>query len=120
MNQLDMQGRHAVVTGGANEQRQLHAIKNLKAQVVIATPGRLQDFLQRKLVKLNSTRFLVLDEAHLDVQAQVLVEVAAGGVFLGAVDGRDLEHALEADHRGHQIDAGVGEPCERSNKGLAN
>ncbi len=43
--------------------------------------------------------FLVLDEAHLDVQAQVLVQVAARGVLLGAVHGRDLEHAFEhADH----------------------
>jgi ATP-dependent RNA helicase RhlE len=53
----------AVVTGGANEQRQLRSIKQLGAQVIIATPGRLQDFLQRKLVRLNTTRFLVLDEA---------------------------------------------------------
>lgn len=53
----------AVVTGGANEQKQLRAIRNLGAQVVIATPGRLHDFLQRKLVKLATTRFLVLDEA---------------------------------------------------------
>src|SRR5207237_5994484 len=33
------------------------------AQVVIATPGRLCDFLKRKLVKLGTTRILVLDEA---------------------------------------------------------
>jgi ATP-dependent RNA helicase RhlE len=54
--------RSAVVTGGANEQRQLLALRQ-GAQVVIATPGRLQDFLKRKLVKLAPTRFLVLDEA---------------------------------------------------------
>ena len=74
----------AVVTGGANEQRQLHAIRNLGAQVVIATPGRLQDFLQRKLVKLNATRFLVLDEADrmldmgfLPVMKQILAALPA-------------------------------------------
>jgi ATP-dependent RNA helicase RhlE len=33
------------------------------AQVIIATPGRLCDFLKRKLVKLGSARILVLDEA---------------------------------------------------------
>ncbi len=54
--------RSAVVTGGSNEQKQLHAIRQ-GARVVIATPGRLADFLQRKLVKLGTTRFLVLDEA---------------------------------------------------------
>src|SRR4051812_31191707 len=54
--------RSAVVTGGANEQRQLLQIRQ-GAQVVIATPGRLADYLKRKLVKLAPTRFLVLDEA---------------------------------------------------------
>jgi ATP-dependent RNA helicase RhlE len=54
--------RSAVVTGGANEQRQLLQIRQ-GAQVVIATPGRLSDYLKRKLVKLAPARFLVLDEA---------------------------------------------------------
>jgi ATP-dependent RNA helicase RhlE len=54
--------RSAAVTGGSNEQKQLHAIRQ-GATVVIATPGRLADYLQRKLVKLASARFLILDEA---------------------------------------------------------
>ncbi len=54
--------RSAVVVGGLNEQTQLQAIRQ-GAQVVIATPGRLLDFLQRKLVKLGSAHTLVLDEA---------------------------------------------------------
>ena len=42
---------------------------------------------------------VVLDEAHLDVQADVLVEVARRVVRLGAEDRPDLEDALEdADH----------------------
>ncbi len=54
--------RSAVVVGGLNEQKQLLAIRK-GAQVIIATPGRLCDFLQRKLAKLGSTRILTLDEA---------------------------------------------------------
>jgi ATP-dependent RNA helicase RhlE len=54
--------RAAVVVGGLNEQRQLLAIRQ-GAQVIIATPGRLSDFLNRKLVKLGGARILVLDEA---------------------------------------------------------
>jgi len=54
--------RAAVAVGGLNEQRQLQTIRK-GAQVLIATPGRLSDFLSRKLVKLTSTRILVLDEA---------------------------------------------------------
>ena len=54
--------RSAVVVGGLNENTQLNAIRK-GAQVVIATPGRLCDFLGRNLVQLSSVRILVLDEA---------------------------------------------------------
>src|SRR5580658_7242956 len=54
--------RSAVVVGGLNEQSQLQAIRK-GAQVVIATPGRLNDFLERNLVKLGSAHTVVLDEA---------------------------------------------------------
>ncbi len=54
--------RAAVVVGGLNEQTQLQNIKR-GAQVIIATPGRLNDFLERKLVKLGAVQNLVLDEA---------------------------------------------------------
>jgi ATP-dependent RNA helicase RhlE len=52
----------AVVVGGVSEKTQLHAIRR-SAQVLIATPGRLYDFLSRKLVDLGGARMLVLDEA---------------------------------------------------------
>lgn len=51
-----------VVCGGINEQKQIQPLKR-GAHIVIATPGRLVDFLDRKLVKLGGVRFLVLDEA---------------------------------------------------------
>ena len=54
--------RAAVVVGGLNEQTQLNAVRR-GAQVVIATPGRLNDFLERNLVKLGSAHTLVFDEA---------------------------------------------------------
>jgi len=54
--------RAAVVVGGLNEQTQLLAIRK-GAQVLIATPGRLFDFLERKLVRLGSAHTLILDEA---------------------------------------------------------
>lgn len=76
--------RSATVTGGSNEQKQLHAIRQ-GASVVIATPGRLFDFLQRKLVKLANARFLVLDEADrmldmgfLPIIKQILATLPAG------------------------------------------
>ncbi len=54
--------RAAVVVGGVGEQTQLSAIRR-GAQLVIATPGRLEDFLDRGLVTLKAVEILVLDEA---------------------------------------------------------
>lgn len=54
--------RAAVAIGGLNERSQLNAIRR-GAQVLIATPGRLHDYLGRRLVNLSTVRMLVLDEA---------------------------------------------------------
>jgi len=54
--------RAATVVGGVNESTQLKAIRN-GARVLIATPGRLCDFLNRRLLKLQGVSMLVLDEA---------------------------------------------------------
>jgi len=51
----------ALVIGGASEKQQIAALRS--AQLVIATPGRLEDFLRRKLAKLNGVKVLVLDES---------------------------------------------------------
>jgi len=52
----------AVVVGGLNERTQLQNIRK-GAQVLIATPGRLCDFLSRELLNLGGIRILILDEA---------------------------------------------------------
>jgi ATP-dependent RNA helicase RhlE len=54
--------RAAVVVGGMSEAGQLKSIRQ-GAQVIIATPGRLCDFLDRKLVGLAAIRMVVLDES---------------------------------------------------------
>jgi ATP-dependent RNA helicase RhlE len=54
--------RSAVVVGGMSEKAQLQAIRK-GAQVLIATAGRLYDYLSRDLVKLDGVTMLVLDEA---------------------------------------------------------
>ena len=51
----------ALVIGGVSENPQIHALRT--ARIAIATPGRLEDFLGRKLVRLNTVKVLVLDEA---------------------------------------------------------
>jgi ATP-dependent RNA helicase RhlE len=52
----------AVVIGGMGERPQLNTIRK-GAQVLIATPGRLQDFMKRRLVDLGAVQIVVLDEA---------------------------------------------------------
>jgi len=52
----------ALVIGGLAEGQQLAAIRN-GARLMVATPGRLEDFLKRKLVQFRDLRMLVLDEA---------------------------------------------------------
>jgi ATP-dependent RNA helicase RhlE len=51
-----------LVVGGLSEGAQLNAIRK-GARVVVATPGRLEDYLDRKLFNFNSLRILILDEA---------------------------------------------------------
>jgi len=52
----------ALVVGGLPEGRQLDAIRR-GARIVVATPGRLEDFLDRGLVRFQALETLVLDEA---------------------------------------------------------
>ena len=52
----------ALVVGGLGEGPQLNAIRK-GARIVIGTPGRLEDFLDRRLVQLGGVQTLVLDEA---------------------------------------------------------
>jgi ATP-dependent RNA helicase RhlE len=54
--------RTAVVVGGMREADQLRDIR-AGAEVVIATPGRLCDYLERRLVDLSRAATVVLDEA---------------------------------------------------------
>lgn len=52
----------ALVIGGLSEAPQLSAIRR-GARIVIATPGRLEDFLDRQLLRFGALQTLVLDEA---------------------------------------------------------
>src|SRR5277367_7023539 len=62
----DLRGKQlspaALVVGGLAEGSQLNALRK-GARLVVATPGRLEDFLDRRLVTFKSLRVLVLDEA---------------------------------------------------------
>jgi len=55
-------GPAALVVGGLAEAQQLAAIRR-GARLVVATPGRLEDYLGRQLISFRALRILVLDEA---------------------------------------------------------
>ncbi len=54
--------RVGLVVGGASINAQINRLKR-GTDLLVATPGRLIDLLDRKAVTLSETRFLVLDEA---------------------------------------------------------
>jgi len=51
----------ALVIGGVSEVGQMRTLRH--ASVIFATPGRLEDFLDRKVADLRQVKMLVLDEA---------------------------------------------------------
>ncbi len=51
----------AIVCGGLAEGPQLEAIRR-GVRLIVATPGRLEDYLSRQLVDLSGVKILVLDE----------------------------------------------------------
>jgi ATP-dependent RNA helicase RhlE len=52
----------ALVVGGLAEGNQLSALRR-GARLVVATPGRLEDFLDRRLITFQTLQVLILDEA---------------------------------------------------------
>ena len=51
-----------LIVGGLSENTQIQALRK-GARLIVATPGRLQDFISRRLVDLSQIKILVLDEA---------------------------------------------------------
>jgi ATP-dependent RNA helicase DeaD len=58
----DKHAKVTVVYGGADIRRQIRNLKE-NPQIVVGTPGRLLDHLNRKTVKLENVHTVVLDEA---------------------------------------------------------
>ena len=96
--------RSVVVVGGLSEGPQLKAIK-AGAQVVIATPGRLSDFVQRRLISLSKVEVCVLDEADRMLDMGFLPSIRAlmsampasrQTLFFSATIEKSVAHLVEA------------------------
>ena len=57
-----MQMYSALVVGGMNVERQIRELKR-RPHVIIGTPGRLKDLLERRVLQMKNMTTLVLDEA---------------------------------------------------------
>ena len=57
-----MQLRHTVIFGGVSQKAQVTALHR-GIDILVATPGRLLDLMQQKIVRLGDIKYLVLDEA---------------------------------------------------------
>ncbi|MES1221066.1 MAG: DEAD/DEAH box helicase [Bacteroidota bacterium] len=54
--------RHKVIFGGVPQYSQVQAIRN-GVDIIVATPGRLLDLMQQRIISLNDIKYFVLDEA---------------------------------------------------------
>jgi ATP-dependent RNA helicase RhlE len=54
--------KHHVVFGGVPQYNQVQAIRK-GVDIIVATPGRLLDLMQQRIVSLNDIQYFVLDEA---------------------------------------------------------
>eukprot|EP00439_Symbiodinium_sp_Y106_P072448 s824_g13.t1 len=80
--------RAVAIYGGADALPQLKALAE-GAEIVICTPGRLEDFLERGVISMTNVRYLVLDEA--DRMLDMGFEPQIRSIIEGRVGrGRDL------------------------------
>jgi ATP-dependent RNA helicase RhlE len=71
---IDMKIYSALVIGGANIQRQIFNLQR-NPHVVIATPGRLKDLIQRRKIYLEDYSTFVLDEVDLMVDIGFIQDI---------------------------------------------
>ncbi|WJV50949.1 DEAD/DEAH box helicase [Streptomyces flavofungini] len=111
--------RMATVVGGMSIGRQAAALRE-GAEVVVATPGRLHDLIERKACRLGRVRITVLDEADqmcdmgfLPQVTEALDQVHPDGqrmLFSATLD-RDVDHLVLSylhDPTVHSVDPAAG------------
>lgn len=61
--------------GGSDRERQMKKINNRNPQVIIATPGRLHDFVEKKILFLDHVQNFVIDEADMTLDMGFLADI---------------------------------------------
>ena len=65
----------AHLAGGTDRERQIESISRHKPQIIIATPGRLHDFVEKKILPLDYVKNFVIDEADMTLDMGFLSEI---------------------------------------------
>ncbi|MCX0291472.1 DEAD/DEAH box helicase [Lactobacillus kullabergensis] len=65
----------AHLAGGTDRERQVDKISGHKPQIVVATPGRLHDFVEKKILPLDYVKNFVIDEADMTLDMGFLSEI---------------------------------------------
>ena len=81
----DKRAKVQVVYGGADIRRQIKLLKHVP-QILVGTPGRLLDHINRKTVDLSHVRTLVLDEADEMLDMGFLEDIKAKELTTDLVD----------------------------------
>lgn len=55
--------RSICIFGGSPYKKQIDGLKRDRPQIVVGTPGRVKDLIERRVLKLGAANFCVLDEA---------------------------------------------------------
>lgn len=63
------------LAGGTDRERQLERLENKKPQLVIATPGRLLDFVQKKIFAVDQVKDFIIDEADMTLDMGFLADI---------------------------------------------
>lgn len=72
-SELDISIMH--LAGGTDRERQLERLENNKPQLVIATPGRLLDFVQKKAFAVDQVKDFIIDEADMTLDMGFLADI---------------------------------------------
>lgn len=67
-NEIEKLGKYSgikslAIYGGASYDKQITGIKKGRPQIIVGTPGRVMDLIDRKVLKFEEAKFVVLDEA---------------------------------------------------------
>ncbi|GFZ27323.1 DEAD/DEAH box helicase [Lactobacillus corticis] len=65
----------AHLAGGTDRQRQMDRFAQTKPQLVIATPGRLLDFVEKKIFAVDQVKYFIIDEADMTLDLGFLTDI---------------------------------------------